>query len=208
MSPVAPPKLLFPPSLVPSPTPILDHASSSTPIDRAEDGITLKNISVPDIVQLPEDNNGNPPDPDPTTSEHDIELEPRDGGSSYYITLTVTAQSGTYITSVLLEDSFPTSTTDPIPTAEPQSAVSTSPSTPSPSTTVQHPGISSGAIAGIIIGILGGLSLLVGAFYVYLLRSRKYKKGKRRKRRSPRPRSGTFIFSLSFSCLPWRRKTY
>jgi hypothetical protein len=189
MSPVAPPKLLFPPSSVPAP--ISDHACSNAPIDIPENETTLKNISASDIVPLPEDDNGNPPDPDPTTSEDDIELEPRDGG--YYITLTVTAQTGTYITSVLLGDSFPTSTTDPIPTPEPQSAVSTSPSTPSPSTTVQHPGISTGAIAGIIIGVLGGLSLLVGAFYVYLLRSRKFKRGKRRKRRSPRPRSGKFV---------------
>jgi hypothetical protein len=193
MSPVTPPKLLFPPSSVPSPTPISDHASSSTPSDRPEDRIILKNISVSDIVPLPEDNH----DPDPTD---DIELKPRDGGSSYYITLTVTASTGTYITSVLLGDSFPTSSiTDPnpIPTPEPQSAVSTSPSTPSPSTTVQHPGISIGAIVGIIIGVLGGLSALVVAFYIYLLRSRKFKKGKRRKKRSPRVRAGKFLPFLS-----------
>jgi hypothetical protein len=194
MSPVTPPKLLFPPSSVPSPNPIPDHASSSTPIDET----TLKIISVPDIVLLPEDNH----DPDP----NDIELEPRDGG--YYITLTVTTQTGTYITSLLLGDSFPTSsptsdpTPNPIPTPEPQSAVSTS--TPTPS--VQHPGISTGAIAGIIIGVLGGLSLLVGAFYIYLLRSKKYKKGKRRKKRSPRPRSGKFKFVFPLYCVKERER--
>jgi hypothetical protein len=154
----------------------------------------LKNISVLDIP--PEDNNGNPSDPDPELSEDDI--EPRDGsGQSYYITLTVTSSTETYLTTLLLGDSFPTSiesnpTPDPTPTPQPQSALAT----PSP---VQHPGISTGAIAGIIVGVLAGLSLLVGAFYVYLVRSKILRKGRRRrggKRRSPRVRAGEFFSSF------------
>jgi hypothetical protein len=88
-----------------------------------------------------------------------------------YVTLTITRQATTYITIIQLGDSFPT--TFPNSNLQP-----TSP----PKTTVQHPGIPTGDIVGIIVGCIVGFGLLVGVFYVYLLRARQFRRAESRKR--------------------------
>ncbi|PMD17331.1 hypothetical protein NA56DRAFT_648753 [Hyaloscypha hepaticicola] len=87
-----------------------------------------------------------------------------------YVTLTITLPNELpYTTTILLGDTFPTSAapTDPVQ----QSASSP---TLSPAAIQNADSSNSGYIAGIIIGVLGGLAVLAGVFYVYTLRARQY----------------------------------
>jgi len=90
----------------------------------------------------------------------------------YYVTLTITRDATTYITTIQLGDSFPT-TSFPNSNSQPASP---------PRTTAQHPGIPTGDIVGIIVGCIVGFGLLVGVFYVYLLRARQFRRVESRKR--------------------------
>ncbi|KAG4439918.1 hypothetical protein IFR05_004593 [Cadophora sp. M221] len=104
---------------------------------------------------------------------HEDAIEERDG--TEYITLTITRSTGTYVTLVELGDpSFPTA----------YSATQAS-----PKRRVQNPGIPTGTIVGIVVGIFGGVMLLMGVFYVYLLRARHLKLVRRRRRRARRASS-------------------
>lgn len=117
--------------------------------------------------------------PQPT---HPVEDE-KDAGYEY-VTLSITLPYTTYLTTILLGDSFPTTDANTlVPTTY---AVPTS----SSNTRVQTPGISTGAIVGIVVGLIVGFSALLGVFYVYLLRAREAKR-RRRRRRSRRGSSAT-----------------
>ncbi|KAH9211344.1 hypothetical protein DL95DRAFT_448272 [Leptodontidium sp. 2 PMI_412] len=116
-------------------------------------------------------------DSDSPDSETALEdgIEERDG--TEYITLTITGSSGTYATLVELGDpSFPT-------------AYSATQATPK--RRVQNPGVPTGTIVGIVVGIFGGVMLLMGVFYVYLLRARHLKRVRRRRRRARRASAGS-----------------
>ncbi|KAK0125644.1 hypothetical protein ONS96_009479 [Cadophora gregata f. sp. sojae] len=98
-------------------------------------------------------------------------IEERDG--TRYITLTVTRSSGTYVTLVELGD-----TTLPTSYQVTQSQTTTS--------RIPDPGIPTGTIVGIVVGISLGVLALVGVFYVYLLRARHLKRIRRRRKRARR----------------------
>lgn len=95
---------------------------------------------------------------------------PAKEASPYYITLSITRVTTTYTTLVQLGDSFPTT------------YATKSSSTLPPKSTAQHPGIPTGNIVGIIVGCIAGFGLLVGVFYVYLLRARQFRRVQRRRR--------------------------
>jgi len=126
-----------------------------------------------------------------------------------YVTLTITLPNEIYTTTILLGDTFPTSatTTDPVQ----QSASSPTLS----SAAVQNADSSnSGYIAGIIIGILGGLAVLAGVFYVYTLRARQYlasnksvsgsrsTRRRKKKKRRKKGKKGSPWFKFDFK---WRK---
>ncbi len=126
-----------------------------------------------------------------------------------YVTLTITLSSEIYTTTILLGDTFPTSAapTDPVQ----QSASSP---TLSPAAVQNADSSNSGYIAGIIIGVLGGLAVLAGVFYVYTLRARQYlasnksvsgsrstrRRRKKKKRKKGKKGSPWFKFDIK-----WRR---
>jgi hypothetical protein len=95
-------------------------------------------------------------------------------GEPDLITLSITSPFTTYTTTIELGNSFPTSF---IPDPSPQAAVQ-APQKPS------TPGISTGTIVGIVVGCSLGFLLLIGVFYVYLLRARQYRLQKKRRGRS------------------------
>ncbi|KAH7342538.1 hypothetical protein BKA65DRAFT_293558 [Rhexocercosporidium sp. MPI-PUGE-AT-0058] len=110
----------------------------------------------------------------PVLSDDDTDLEDaiEERDVTQYVTLTITRDSGTYMTLVELGDpSFPTA----------YSATQIS-----SKRRIQNPGIPTGTIVGIVVGIFGGVMLLVGVFYVYLLRARHLKRIRRRRRRARR----------------------
>lgn len=136
----------------------------------------------------------------------------------YYITLTITLPEDIYTTTILLGDNFPTtSATDPV-----QQSAGTASLSPA---AVQNADSNSGTVAGIIIGVLGGLAVLAGVFYVWVLRARQYqasskfstttststrrtKKRKRRRRRKKKKGKATlFTFNIKWMNSKKRRKS-
>ncbi|KAH7419489.1 hypothetical protein BKA64DRAFT_650955 [Cadophora sp. MPI-SDFR-AT-0126] len=107
-------------------------------------------------------------------SESGDGIEERQG--TRYITLTVTQSSGTYVTLVELGDTT-------IPTSYPVTQTTAS--------RIPNPGIPTGTIVGIVVGISLGALALVGVFYVYLLRARHLKRMRRRRRRARRASAGS-----------------
>lgn len=99
--------------------------------------------------------------------------------AAYYITLSITRPTTTYTSLVLLGGSYPLTTP-------------TSPSDPSqtiPGAVVQHPGIPTSSIVGIVVGVVLVFLSLAGVFYVYTLRARQYRRTMRRKSLSSGSRS-------------------
>ena len=126
-----------------------------------------------------------------------------------YVTLTITLPNEIYTTTILLGDTFPTS-------AAPTDPVQQSASSPTlSSAAVQNADSSnSGYIAGIIIGVLGGLAVLAGVFYVYTLRARQYlasnksvsgsrsTRRRKKKKRRKKGKKGSPWFKFDFK---WRK---
>jgi len=117
----------------------------------------------------------------------------REAGPQYYITLTITSVADIFTTTILLGNDYPSSApTDPV-----QQSASTATITPAapPSSS-----LSAGSIAGIVIGVLGGVSVLAGVFYIYLLRARQWertrKKGHRKKKKKNKNTWFTFKFKF------------
>jgi hypothetical protein len=123
----------------------------------------------------------------------------------YYVTLTITLPSDVvYTTTILLGDDFPTALpTDPI-------QQSTSQPTLTPAAVQKTDSNNPGNVAGIIIGVLGGLAVLAGVFYVYTLRARQYLasnksvSGSRRKRKKKKRKKSkkTTWFTFKFK---WKK---
>ena len=108
-------------------------------------------------------------------------LEERDGWS--FVTLTVTKPFSTYTTTILLGDTFPTSSyITPVTTPDSQ---------PQPVQQPITPGIATGTIVGIVVGCTLGFLLLVGVFYIYLLRAKQYRRRKGRSRSRSKSRSSS-----------------
>jgi hypothetical protein len=113
--------------------------------------------------------------PSPPQPTRPIKINEKDTGYEY-VTLSVTLPYTTYITTVLLGDSSPT-TNGLVPTTYPVPASSSS-----SNTKVQTPGIANGTIVGIVVGLVVGFLALFAVFYVYLLRARQAKRRRRRRR--------------------------
>jgi hypothetical protein len=147
MSPIAPARFRFPLTTPHRPAPTASEYSPH--YEREYDYLTLKEGVVAPTPAALLDRYANP--------------------QQYYVTLTITLPNEIYTTTILLGDSFTTSAaaTDPVQ----QSASSPTLS----SAGIQNADSSnSGTVAGIIIGVLGGLAVLAGVFYVYTLRARQY----------------------------------
>ncbi|KAG4421009.1 hypothetical protein IFR04_005878 [Cadophora malorum] len=115
----------------------------------------------------------------PVTEAQDTEPENgiEERQDSRYVTLTITGSSGTYVTLVELGDTT-------IATSYPVSQTTAR-------SRIPNPGIPTGTIVGIVVGISLGVLALVGVFYVYLLRARHLKQIRRRRRRARRKSSGS-----------------
>ncbi|PVH79218.1 hypothetical protein DL98DRAFT_655620 [Cadophora sp. DSE1049] len=118
---------------------------------------------------------GKSPAPEARDARSENGIEERQG--TRYITLTVTRSSGTYVTLVELGDTT-------IPTSYPVTQTTTR-------SRIPNPGIPTGTIVGIVVGISLGVLALVGVFYVYLLRARHLKRIRRRRRRARRASAGS-----------------
>jgi hypothetical protein len=127
-----------------------------------------------------------------------------------YVTLTITLPNEIiYTTTILLGDTFPTS---PAPTDPVQQSASSQ--TLSPAAVQNADSSNSGYIAGIIIGVLGGLALLAGVFYVYTLRARQHlasnksvsgsrsTRRRRKKKKRKKGKKGSPWFKFDFK---WRK---
>ena len=121
--------------------------------------------------------------PSSTLSYASLALENEKDTGCEYVTFSVTLPYTTYLTAILLGDSFPTKNPNTlVPTTYPLPKSSSN-------TRIQTPGMSTGAIVGIIVGLVAGFAALLGVFYVYLLRARQAKR--RRRRRGRRGSSAT-----------------
>jgi transposase len=127
-----------------------------------------------------------------------------------YVTLTITLPSEeVYTTTILLGDDFPTSLpSDPV-------QQSTSQPTLTPAAVQNTDSNNPGNVAGIIIGVLGGLAVLAGVFYVYTLRARQYlasnksvsgsRKRRKKKKRKKSKKSAWFVFKFKLQGKKRRR---
>jgi hypothetical protein len=179
MSPILPKTITFPSALSVSPLvheldlrdeALSDISFSSSPLDATSTTSTTStyfaNVLAPAAI--------------PTRP---VEINEKDSGYEY-VTLTVTSPYTTYITTILLGDSFPTTNVESL-----QPTTYAVPSSSS-NTKVQTPGIATGTIVGIVVGLIFGFLSLFGVFYVYLLRARQAKR-RRQRRRSRRGSSAT-----------------
>jgi len=91
------------------------------------------------------------------------------------VTLSITSPDSTYITAILLGNSFPSSTSPTIPYTY---TVATTP--PVPDSPPSHNGISSSAVVAIVLGIIVALSALFYAWFYVLPRRRKNAKKKKK----------------------------
>jgi hypothetical protein len=112
----------------------------------------------------------------PTIPHHELpKIKDVSPSSTTFRTLTISLPRTTYATIVLLGDSFPSSTSPPLPpTTIP--AISTVQDEQAPPS-----GTSSGATVGIVIGCVVGLVLLLAVGYVWFLRARQPRNKRRRK---------------------------
>jgi hypothetical protein len=169
MPPAAPPKFPSPLTTTLIPTPI---ASKYSP----DHGFESDNLTLKDGAAAPT----------PAV------LLNRKASPQYYITLTITDPAAvTYTTTILLGDDYPgPSTTDPVQqSASTQTLTAAAP---------KSPGLSSGSVAGIIIGVLGGLAVLAGVFYVWMLRARQWKTTHKKRKRKKKKKKKTTWFTFKF----------
>ncbi|CZR56919.1 uncharacterized protein PAC_06808 [Phialocephala subalpina] len=94
-----------------------------------------------------------------------LELEQKD---SPYVVITVTNGAGIHITTVLLGDSYPTTFS--------KTAIGGGSGS-------SHPGISTGSIVGIAVGLSLGFLAFFAVMYIYFLRFRQARRLRRKRRR-------------------------
>jgi cell wall integrity and stress response component len=171
MPPAAPPKFSSPLTTSPVPTPT---ASKDSP----DHGFESDNLTLKDGAAAP-------------TPAPAVFLN-REAGPQYYITLTITDPAEvTYTTTILLGNDYPgASPTDPV-----QQSASTQTIT---AAATQNPGLSSGSVAGIIIGVLGGLAVLAAVFYVWMIRARQGQPEPKKRRRHRKKKKKTTWFNFKF----------
>ena len=104
-----------------------------------------------------------------TSGPVELRDEPR------YLTLSVNSFSTTYITTILLGNSFATVPSTPFSTATPELE------------SVHVPGIPTGTIVGIVVGCVAGFFLLLCVFYIHILKMRQ--SARMRRSRSSRSKS-------------------
>lgn len=159
----------------PSLTSLVNHLPRDSSSDIALSSSSPSTNAAQTIVLTASTNDISSPVP-----THPSDINEKDSGYEY-VTLSVTLPYTTYITTILLGDSFPTTSLVPTTYAVPTS---------SSNVKVQTPGIATGTIVGIVVGLIVGFLALFGVFYVYLLRARQAKR-RRRRRRSRRSSSAT-----------------
>lgn len=122
-------------------------------------------------------------------------------GNPYYITLTVENPTTTYTTTVLLGDSYPASVFILSVFSLPEFNVKLTPlPVASKPAVVSKPGLTTADIIGIVIGVVGGVSVLIGVMYVYFLRLRMLGRTKVRRRRRNKGSSHSGKYCQISSC--------